>query len=94
MFVAEAHAFISNRDIAPGSQRFWHPPPDPIANLGVRGQGTDMQKWLRHDILWRGRHAPSPVHEAEISQNQPVVHGGGGMGGGGGDPNVRPKPPG
>ena len=81
----EAHPLIANPDFKSGHGRFWHPPADPSAGLGVRGQGTDVQKWKRLEVIQRSR------------GSGPVAGGGGGRGmggGGGGDPNHRPQPPG
>ena len=76
----EAHPLIADPALTPGSGRFWRPPADPNADLGVRGQGTDSQKWQRYQVLTGQKPNVRP-------------HSGGGMGGGGGDPNYRPKPP-
>ena len=85
MLNTEAHPLIANPDFKSGHGRFWHPPADPSAGLGVRGQGTDVQKWKRLEVIQRSR------------GSGPVAGGGGGRGmggGGGGDPNHRPQPPG
>ncbi|ORX33405.1 glycosyl hydrolase family 47-domain-containing protein [Kockovaella imperatae] len=92
VFNTEAHPLIANRDILPGSQRLWRPPTDPDADLGVRGQGTDVQKWKRQSVLWKGRETHKQVKAEKPEQHQ---GGGKGMGGGGGRPGyIPPLPPG
>ncbi|TXT13600.1 hypothetical protein VHUM_00967 [Vanrija humicola] len=94
----EAHPLLATDDIKPGSQGFWTPPatePD----LGVRGAGTDAQKWLRLEVLDRhrniyknaGNYVPPAPMRPPRPQGGRVA--GMGMGGGGGDPNNRPLPP-
>lgn len=81
----EAHPLIAQPHLHPGSAGLWHPPKKGTIDLGVRGQGTDAQKWFRLAVLQRN----------SGPQIQGSGFGGGrGMGGGGGDPNYRPKPPG
>lgn len=96
----EAHPFIATDDIKPGSQGFWTPP-ETEPDLGVRGQGTDAQKWMRVAELgrYRSRHQHAmPGNVPPPPDRPPRPQGGGrvagmGMGGGGGDPNNRPQPP-
>ncbi|WRT67490.1 uncharacterized protein IL334_004462 [Kwoniella shivajii] len=83
----EAHPFLVNPKLDPTSPtshvRFWTPSSD--NDLGVRGQGTNVQKYARLTIIDRARGIPSSP--------PPHAGGGKGMGGGGGDPNIRPQPP-
>lgn len=69
--------------MTPGSQRFWNPPSSADEDLGVRGQGTDAQKYTRLDALRMARQPSTPV----------VQGGGHGMGGGGGRPGEIPALP-
>lgn len=86
----EAHPFIADPDLKPGSQRFYTPSPE--QDLGTRGQGTDAQKWARLDHLNRfqrplGRnsgHAPIAMAAGGAGR---------GMGGGGGRPDHKPQIP-
>ncbi|KAK8869481.1 hypothetical protein IAR55_000046 [Kwoniella newhampshirensis] len=92
----EAHPFLVNPKLDPTSPtahtRFWTPPQDPEADLGVRGEGTDAQKWKRLQVI---ESAQSPFKPVEFVHHGGVVGGssGGGMGGGGGVPGVKPQPP-
>lgn len=83
----EAHPFIANPDLKPGSQRLYTPPAN--QDLGTRGQGTDAQKWARLDHLNR---STRPMNRAVGSG---PLGGGRGMGGAGygGSPGVKPQIP-
>ncbi|WVQ99079.1 hypothetical protein IAU59_006211 [Kwoniella sp. CBS 9459] len=100
----EAHPFLVNPKLDPTSPtshvRYWTPPSssDPASDLGERSQGTNIQKFMRLQILDRARTRLIPQVQGDIPspQQPPQHHGGGGKGmggGGGGDPNYRPKPP-
>jgi hypothetical protein len=87
----EAHPFLTNPSLKPGSSQLWRGPPgrdapNMVKDLGVRGQGTNVQKWTRSALM-------HVIRERFRPQNQQQMSGGRGMGGGGGDPNYRPKPP-
>jgi len=49
----EAHPLIANygRDLEPGSQGLWDPASTEGQDLGVRGEGTHVQKWARDSHL-------------------------------------------
>lgn len=74
----EAHPFIVDpKTTKPGSQGLWKPVDDADADLGVRGEGTDAQKWMRLKALEGKR--PSTAKPIN-----PRLNGGGGHGMGGG----------
>lgn len=87
----EAHPFLTNPKLDPKAHtshtRFWSP--SPSQDLGVRGQGTNAQKYARLEVIERASlpFLPPPP------QNAPGGGGGRGMGGGGGKPGVIPKLP-
>ncbi|WWC60743.1 uncharacterized protein I303_103319 [Kwoniella dejecticola CBS 10117] len=100
----EAHPLLVNPKLDPTSPtshvRHW----TPISNqhLGVRAQGTNVQKYKRLEVLERltgSRKHGQPVIQ-HFGQGGPGSGSGGdaggggrGMGGGGGRPGDRPKPP-
>ncbi|KAL7424310.1 hypothetical protein Q5752_001900 [Cryptotrichosporon argae] len=45
----EAHPLLATDAIAPGSQGLWTAPA--AQDLGARAQGTDVQKWMRLEVL-------------------------------------------
>lgn len=100
---AEAHPFLTRPTARPGSSRLW-PGPPPAPDLGVRAQGTDVQKWARLAVVdslrarYRRVRLPNGdgqetelrlLPEGQVARPQ----GGKGMGGGGGRPGERPQPP-
>ncbi|OCF71491.1 mannosyl-oligosaccharide 1,2-alpha-mannosidase [Kwoniella mangroviensis CBS 8886] len=96
----EAHPFLVNPILDPTSStshvRYWTPSPD--QDLGVRGQGTNVQKFARLNVIDRirgpAKGPPIVQHFGQGGPPRPVGGGGGkGMGGGGGRPGDRPKPP-
>lgn len=84
VFTTEAHP-LKLRNEAPGG--FWTPSgPDVDKDLGVRASGTDVQLWLRHELMARHRRPPphhggAPPRGARVASGQ--GGGGRGMGGGG-----------
>lgn len=61
VYNTEAHPLIANfeRDMKPGEQGWWHELSAAGQDLGVRGQGTNVQKWLRDQVLSSPRHQAS-----------------------------------
>ncbi len=85
----EAHPLMTNPNLRPGYSNLWDPPAS-NQHIGVRGQGTDAQKWARLEVLRTARGGARLPGSEQIGG----AGGGQGMGGGGGDPGFRPKPPG
>lgn len=87
----EAHPFLTDPKLDPKAHtshiRFWSPPSS--QDLGVRAQGTNVQKYARLEVIER---ASSPFRPPP-PQNAPGGGGGRGMGGGGGKPGVIPELP-
>ncbi|KAE8541709.1 hypothetical protein D1P53_001880 [Cryptococcus gattii VGV] len=87
----EAHPLLTNPKLDPKAHtshtRFWSPPSS--QDLGVRAQGTNVQKYARLEVIER---ASSPFRPPP-PQNAPGGGGGRGMGGGGGKPGVIPELP-
>ncbi|WVQ79805.1 hypothetical protein IAT38_001905 [Cryptococcus sp. DSM 104549] len=86
----EAHPFLVNPKLDPTSDtshtRMWTPPASG-QELGIRGQGTHVQKYARREVIDRLQAPFKPPPP------QGPLHGGGrGMGGGGGRPGDRPQP--
>ncbi|WVO14368.1 hypothetical protein L204_102001 [Cryptococcus depauperatus] len=88
VFNTEAHPLLISPELDPtiptAHTRFWNPPTE-SQELGVRGQGTNVQKFARLELIER---ASSPFHSPSLAMG-----GGRGMGGGNGKPEDRPKPP-
>jgi hypothetical protein len=82
----EAHTFIANHGdgMEPGSQGFWDPKSTKDQDLGVRGQGTNVQKWMREALLRpvRNRVAADANADPKAALPKPNAGPGRGMGGG------------
>ena len=86
--ITEAHPFIANADLKPGSQRLYTPSEQ---DLGVRGQGTDAQKWARLDHLTKSQR---PMNKNAVGSRGGMGAGRGFGGGfGGGRPDFKPQIP-
>nr|XP_019013884.1 mannosyl-oligosaccharide 1,2-alpha-mannosidase [Kwoniella pini CBS 10737]OCF52665.1 mannosyl-oligosaccharide 1,2-alpha-mannosidase [Kwoniella pini CBS 10737] len=103
----EAHPLLVNSKLNPKSNlknshvKFWIPNLKQNQHLGIRSQGTNVQKFKRLEVLERltgSRKNGKPIIQA-FGQGSGSDSGGGGggggrgMGGGGGKPGDRPKPP-
>lgn len=85
----EAHTLIANQAKKPGFSGLWTPA---IQDLGKRGEGTDVQKWMRLKVLEPHRRMAAGQAPMPGRGGGAVRRPGMGMGGGGGDPNHKPQP--
>ncbi|ORY30039.1 glycosyl hydrolase family 47-domain-containing protein [Naematelia encephala] len=88
----EAHPFLTSSSITPGSQRLWHQESND-QDLGVRGQGTNAQKWMRLHVLESAKNAMQSSRNGQAKNRGGGGGGGRGMGGGGGRPGIPQIPP-
>ncbi|BEI89388.1 uncharacterized protein CcaverHIS019_0207500 [Cutaneotrichosporon cavernicola] len=87
----EAHTLIANQALRPGASGLWK---EVTQDLGVQGEGTDVQKWMRLKALEPHRRVAGQPKRGAAGGNEAPRRGGSGMGGGGGDPQFKPQPPG